>query len=155
MQIKVDSDKLRQWRKERFLSQEQAAEQAGIGLRTIQRIENGGVASLDSATSLATLFDVNIDDFALNEEKQREKAYEDKQAKGLLALKMSFGIHALGFVIGAVTMLFIDIVDSPGYWWTVWPLGFWSIGFLAHGATVYLVQYLSKMQGAIQDLESA
>ena len=155
MKIKVDSDKLRLWRKENGWSQEQVAEQASISIRTIQRIENGGMTSYDTAVSLADIFEVNVNDFRIDENGQIEKAVENQKAKDLIGLKMSFGIHTMGFVIGVATLLFIDLLDNSYGWWSFWPVGFWTIGFIAHGATVYLVQYIGKMNKEIQDLEAA
>lgn len=154
MKVKVDSDKIRLWRKERYWSQEQIAEKAGISLRTIQRIENGGVASHDTAVFLANVFEVDVNDFIINKNGQIEKADEKQKAKGLVGLKMSFGIHAMGFVIGVPTLLFIDLLDNSAHWWSIWPVGFWTIGFIAHGMTVYMVKFIEKMKREVQDLEA-
>jgi transcriptional regulator with XRE-family HTH domain len=155
MKIKVDSDKLRLWRKESCWSQEQVAEKANISIRTIQRIENGGMTSYDTVVSLANVFAVDVKDFLIDEDRQNEQAVENQKSKGLMGLKMSFGIHAVWFVIGIVTLLFIDLVDNPSHWWSIWPVGFWVIGFAAHGATVFMVGFIEKMNKQIQDLESA
>ncbi len=156
MKIKVDSDKIRLWRKERLWSQEQAAEKAGISLRTIQRIENNGAASHDSAASLANVFEADIKDFLIDDYGQTEKATELQNSKVSLGLRMSFGIHLISFVIGMVTFLVIELVaGNPTQWSMLVPAGFWFVGLVAHGGTVLLVEFVQRMQNEIQDLESA
>ena len=156
MKIKVDSDKIRLWRKERLWSQEQVAEKAGISLRTIQRIENSGAASHDSAASLATVFDAKVSDLLVDENGQDEKAAALKKSKASLGLRMSFGIHLVGFVIGMVTFFVIGLVDgNPTQWSMIIPAAFWFVGLVAHGGTVLLVEFVQKMQNKMNELESA
>ncbi|MCL4264024.1 MAG: helix-turn-helix domain-containing protein [Anaerolineae bacterium] len=154
MKNKIDSDKIRLWRKERYWSQEQVAEKAGISLRTIQRLENGGSASYDSAVSLANVFEVDVNDFLI-EDGQFENSVEKQKSKSLMGLKMSFGIHAAGFVIGMVTLLLIDLADNPSEWSLIWPIAFLVIGIVSHGAVVYMVEFIEKMKREIRNLESA
>ncbi|MFK7800962.1 MAG: helix-turn-helix domain-containing protein [Anaerolineae bacterium] len=156
MKIKVDSDKIKLWRKERLWSQEQVAEKAGISLRTIQRIENNGAASHDSAALLANVFEADVNDFLIDENGQNEKATDLHNSKVSLGLRMSFGIHLIGFVIGMVTFLVIEFVaGNPTQWSMMVPAGFWFVGLVAHGGTVLLVEFVQKMQNEIQELESA
>ena len=57
---------LKELRISRRLSQEQLAQMSGLNVRTIQRIESGANASLESQKCLAAALDVNID--TLNQE---------------------------------------------------------------------------------------
>lgn len=156
MKIRVDSDKIRLWRKERLWSQEQVAEKAGISLRTVQRIENSGAASHDSAALLADVFEADVNDFLVDENGQIEKAANLQASKASLGLRMSFGIHLVGFVIGMVTFFVIGLVDAnPTSWSMLVPAAFWAVGLVAHGGTVLLVEFIQKMQSQIHDLESA
>lgn len=63
MDMKVDSSYLKAQREQRAWSQEHLAEATGLGLRTIQRIETTGMASYESAKSLAAVFGVEVADF--------------------------------------------------------------------------------------------
>lgn len=56
MEVKVDSDRIRSERDRRAWSQEHLASVAGLGLRTVHRIEKTGSASLESMRSLASAF---------------------------------------------------------------------------------------------------
>jgi len=62
MDMKVDSSYLKAQREQRAWSQEHLAEVTGLGLRTIQRIETTGMASYESARSLAAVFGVDVAD---------------------------------------------------------------------------------------------
>ena len=57
---------LKQLRIGRHLSQEQLAQMSGLNVRTIQRIESGHNASLESLKSLASALEVDIE--TLNQE---------------------------------------------------------------------------------------
>ncbi len=58
----INARLIRDMRAERAWSQEGLAEATGLNLRTIQRIEKGGNASLQSRKSLAVAFDLDIAD---------------------------------------------------------------------------------------------
>lgn len=60
MDMKVDPSYIRAERERRAWSQEHLAEVAGLGLRTIQRIEKTGNASYESARSLAAVFEIDV-----------------------------------------------------------------------------------------------
>ncbi|CAN0447511.1 unnamed protein product, partial [Scytosiphon promiscuus] len=60
MQYDADAAKIKRWREERHWSQEHLAELAGIGVRTVQRIETGDKASGDSLKALAAAFNVDV-----------------------------------------------------------------------------------------------
>ncbi len=60
--MKIDADLILKLRTERGWSQEELAEGSDLNLRTIQRIETTGVGSLRSKRSLASVFDLDIQD---------------------------------------------------------------------------------------------
>jgi DNA-binding Xre family transcriptional regulator len=53
---------LRHWRIQRTLMQRELAEQAGIDLRSIQRLEAGGRAGLDTVRQIARALQVEAND---------------------------------------------------------------------------------------------
>ena len=59
MEMKVKSSLIRKYRTERLWSQEQLAQVCGLGLRTIQRIESRGSASIETIKALASVFEVD------------------------------------------------------------------------------------------------
>ena len=70
MDMKVDSSYIKRERERRAWSQEHLAEVAGLGLRTIQRIEKTGAASYESARSLAAVLGVDVAKLRLDGEQQ-------------------------------------------------------------------------------------
>lgn len=61
MQMHVKSALIRKYRTDKLWSQEQLAQASGLGLRTIQRLEAQGQASIESVKSLAAVFNVDAD----------------------------------------------------------------------------------------------
>lgn len=57
MNLKIDAQRIKAERQARGWSQEQLAAAAGLGVRTIQRIESGSAASAESAKCLAAVFE--------------------------------------------------------------------------------------------------
>lgn len=72
---------LKKMRVARHWSQEQLAEMSGLSIRTIQRIENGENAGLESLKSLAAVFETNIEGSNKKEalgQIRKEEAYIQK-----------------------------------------------------------------------------
>ena len=63
MEMQIDAGLLRQERNKRAWSQEHLADVAGLGLRTIQRIEASGMASNESIAAIATVLEMTVADF--------------------------------------------------------------------------------------------
>lgn len=61
MEMKLDSKLIKSEREKRAWSQQHLARVSGLGIRTIQRIENTGSASLESVKALASVFDMDIE----------------------------------------------------------------------------------------------
>ncbi|MDY6982695.1 MAG: helix-turn-helix domain-containing protein [Pseudomonadota bacterium] len=61
--MKIDTTLLKQERNRRAWSQDHLACVAGIGLRTLQRIESSGSASNESIASIATAFGMTVAEF--------------------------------------------------------------------------------------------
>lgn len=59
-QVKVSIDKIRQLRTSKGWPQDQLARISGLSVRTVQRVESEGIASFNTAMSLAATFEVNV-----------------------------------------------------------------------------------------------
>jgi len=66
MEMKVNSKLIKSERDKRAWSQEHLARAAGLGVRTIQRIENTGSASLESVKALASVLELQISQLQVN-----------------------------------------------------------------------------------------
>ncbi len=65
MDMQLNKETLRREREKRAWSQSHLAEVAGLSLRTVQRIERTGSASLDSAKAIASAFDKQVDQMCM------------------------------------------------------------------------------------------
>jgi transcriptional regulator with XRE-family HTH domain len=65
--MKIDSNLVKKLRSAENWSQEQLSEKSGLSLRTIQRLENGGNASIESVRALATAFGIDPNELMLSE----------------------------------------------------------------------------------------
>ncbi|MDH5629291.1 MAG: helix-turn-helix domain-containing protein [Gammaproteobacteria bacterium] len=62
MDIKLNSTKIKDLRNQHAWTQNQLADVSGLSLRTIQRIESNGSSSIESAKSLAAVFEIKVED---------------------------------------------------------------------------------------------
>ena len=89
--MRVNAELVADLRKKCAWSQDELATAAGLNLRTIQRIENVGIASLQSAKALASALEVELDDLRYTAEKTVSK-FEYKT----VVLPFKFGIFKRG-----------------------------------------------------------
>ena len=78
--MKINAEIVSELRKQLSWSQDELATAAGLNLRTIQRIENEGMASLQSAKAIASALDTQLDKLKFIAEK-RMKTYEYKKRR--------------------------------------------------------------------------
>ena len=123
-------------------SQEQLAEMAGLSTRTIQRIERGQRAGLESWKSLAAVFDTTINEMqgegdmvAIVENSQ----LADEEAKALSQVRnlRRWYISIIYYVAVMLFLLLINWLTSPDYWWVVWPALGWGLGIALYGVTLF------------------
>ena len=134
-------------RLQRGWSQEQLAELSGLSVRTIQRLERGKTASVESLKALGAVF--QIDFSTLQEPEMNPTVSQDVSADEALALAhvrniKDFYVHLAQY---AVTIAFLAILNfsiSPQYFWVVWVALAWGIGVLFHGIQTFdLIPFLS------------
>ena len=89
--MKIDSALVVKLRTNYSWSQDELATAAGLNLRTIQRIENSGVASLQSAKGLASALEVELHELLRSQGKTMVK-YEYKT----VVLPFKFGVFKQG-----------------------------------------------------------
>ena len=84
---------LKQLRLSQNLSQEQLARMSGLNVRTIQRIESGANASLESQKCLAAALNVDLD--TLNQENIMIDKHSDNWKALPIFLKIWFAIKCI------------------------------------------------------------
>jgi len=142
MQINPDGAKIKRWREERCWSQDHLAGIAGIGLRTVQRIENGGGASRESVMALASAFNVDVSTLTVDAELAAAKEVQDETARNVAALRLSFWIHLASYVLGM--LVFAGISVGIGAFVMRWPMIWWTVGIAGHAATVVIVELVTR-----------
>ena len=113
---------IKKMRLERHWSQDQLAEMSGLSIRTVQRIENGENAGLESLKSLAAVFETNIADSDKKvemEQIRKEEAYV-QNVKGLYKL---LAIAILSLVVPFI----LAVSDSSNWTVFLWILLSWGV----------------------------
>ncbi|MFC0167289.1 helix-turn-helix domain-containing protein [Pseudoduganella danionis] len=100
---------LKQLRLSHRLSQEQLAQMSGLNVRTIQRIESGHKASVESLKCLAAALEVDIS--TLEQEKFVMDKHSENWKKLPLWLKCMFSLNFLDIHIARATSRRITIIS--------------------------------------------
>ncbi len=151
---------LRKLRLQKGWSQEHVAELTNLSVRTIQRIEGGGVPSLESAKALTAVFEVDITTFQNNtgennmstqteqhnnelnpevnntETTKPEVSTEEKTAINYVKGIKEFYGHVFMFVVFMVAFLVTGKFSHPQLPWLC--LG-WLTGVIIHGLVAFEV----------------
>lgn len=151
MPFKADAAKIKRWREERHWSQEHLADLAGIGLRTVQRIENGEHASQESVMALAAAYNVDVMALSIDQEAEAAKIVADRYAKTRAALRLSFFIHFASYLlVGVVVFVGINIGTNSNT--MLWPLIWWTVGVSSHALTVIIVELATRYSEQIDSV---
>tara|TARA_R110000868_G_scaffold5138_6_gene31792 strand:+ start:564 stop:1004 length:441 start_codon:yes stop_codon:yes gene_type:complete len=142
MAYKTDAEKIKRWREERHWSQEHLAELAGIGLRTIQRIENGEQASRESLTALAAAFNVEAIALVVDPEIEATGIVRRQNVKVRAGARLVLWIHLAAYCLGVI--LFAAISLTAGSFVMKWALIWWTVGLTAHAATVVIIELITR-----------
>jgi transcriptional regulator with XRE-family HTH domain len=144
---------VRKLRLERGWSQETLAELSGLSVRTIQRLERGGKASLETLSGLAATFEISVSDLSVEAEvdkqdnltveaemyKQNELTDSEQDALTYVRDIKGFYAHALGYVVANVILAAWNFLATPDYLWFLWCLIGWGMGLFVHGLAVFEV----------------
>ncbi len=141
---------VRKLRLQRGWTQDQLAEFAGISVRSVQRIERGADASLETLKSLAAVFEVDVDTLKNGDAPMPNPAMTDhtvaadeKEALEYVKGLREFYMHLFIFVVFATVFPLVFGLrlgfDSPKVQMIL--LGFlgWAVGLVVHGLAAYEV----------------
>lgn len=140
----IDTEKLKRWREERFWSQEHLAELAGVALRTVQRIENGGNASRESITALAAAFNVDAAALTYHPGDHEDELARQKRELSLSGLRLSFFIVAASWLFILLVFAGISLSDGPGGHNMMVPAIWVTVGTAGHGLAVAIVEIVNR-----------
>jgi transcriptional regulator with XRE-family HTH domain len=151
MQFYADAAKIKRWREERHWSQEHLADLAGIGLRTIQRVEQGEKASRDTLTALAAAFNVDVMTLTVDAQSEARAREKRKVARGGAALRLSFWISLASYIFGMI--LFTGINIGTGSYVMMWAMIWWTVGTAGHGLAVVLFELVARHKEMMSAVE--
>jgi len=138
--------RIRQLRLEKGWSQEQLATISGLSTRTVQRIENGEQASLETLTAIAAALGLQVSDLSQptqpNNDNQNEQAIRRQvEAEGKL-LRM-----AVRFAIVGLFLFAVNWFTHPHYLWSLWAIGGMSLAVMMRAVrTLLLPDVFSRWQ---------
>lgn len=135
-------------RLQRGWSQEQLAELSGLSTRTIQRIERGQGASVESLKAVGAAFGVDFSELqesamtatANADDVPNQAAFaraEEALAFAHIRRVKGFYIHLVQYVAVLCVLAAINLMTSPRYLWVGWVALGWGTGVVFHGLRVF------------------
>ena len=133
---------IKQLRDRRGWTQEQLAECCGLNVRTIQRVESGNKASLETLQSLASVFEVNISTLTEEITVIDKKSEEWKELPwwfranmfGIYTKRVVVWIELAVLVVGILSWIFLNNTSVA------------AVMFLGAYITSWFVRYGDKRQ---------
>jgi transcriptional regulator with XRE-family HTH domain len=95
---------------------------SGLSIRTIQRIENGENAGLESLKSLAAVFEINIADSDKKEEMEQIR----KEEEYVQNIKGFYKLLAIA-IVSLLAPFIIAVIDSSYWIFFLWILLSWGV----------------------------
>ncbi|EME70479.1 hypothetical protein H261_08353 [Paramagnetospirillum caucaseum] len=124
------AETIRELRLQRAWSQEQLADIAGISARTVQRLEQGQPAALETLKALAAAFDVPLDHLRRGSVPLAKDTAMTDTATSLPAPRDSrrtFRRHLLVFTGVMSGLAAVNLIHNPDHLWVIYPALGWGI----------------------------
>ncbi|MCW6022687.1 helix-turn-helix domain-containing protein [Serratia marcescens] len=133
--------RIRPLRLEKGWSQEQLATIAGLSTRTVQRIENGEQASLETLTAIAAALGVQVRDLnAQPQQTMEEKAPDEQRLRRQVAAEGKLLSMAVRFAVIGVMLFAINWFTHPHYLWSLWAIGGMSLALVMRAVRTLLLR---------------
>ena len=137
---------IQKMRLKRGWSQQQLADASGLSARTIQRIESGHAASVESLKSIAAVFEVHfltLMETAMQNETTKDETTNSQTAQERIAFKRvqrlrAYYLHLLMYLVINAGCIAINLLTSPDKLWFFGTLLFWGLGLLVHTLTIFV-----------------
>ncbi|MFT6918899.1 MAG: transcriptional regulator with XRE-family HTH domain [Cognaticolwellia sp.] len=132
---------VRKLRLKRAWSKEQLAQFSGLNIRTIQRIERGQKAGLESLKSLAAVFEIELDELLEKENMNSSDNYSAEESRIIDHVRdiKGFYSHLINYTVVILALFLVNFLTSPGYYWAWWAAFGWGVGLISHGISVFEV----------------
>lgn len=134
--------RIRPLRLEKGWSQEQLATIAGLSTRTVQRIENGEQASLETLTAIAAALGVQVSN--LNAQPQQttmgEETPDEQRLRRQVAAEGKLLSMAVRFAVIGAILLAVNVFTHPHYLWSLWAIGSMSLALVMRAVRTLLLR---------------
>lgn len=132
---------VRTLRLQRGWSQDQLAELTGLSIRTIQRIERGKPAGLETQKALAAVFEIPLTELTeatpMNTDTDKAGKTEEQQALEYVRDLKSFYTNLATYAVVIPFLFILNHFTSPGYYWAWWPAMGWGLGLAIQGISSF------------------
>lgn len=132
--------RIRPLRLEKGWSQEQLAAIAGLSTRTVQRIENGEQASLETLTAIAAALGVQVSDLNAPPQTPQEKTPEAQRLRRQVAAEGKLLSMAVRFAVIGAILLAVNVFTHPHYLWALWAIGGMSLALIMRAVRTLLLR---------------
>lgn len=129
----IMGSQIRSLRLERAWSQEQLADIAGLSVRTIQRLEQGQGASLESLKALASSFQVPLSFFSKSQQPAEAECPPQMAAPQMSAPVADWRGFRRTLLVYAVVngcLAAFNLIKNPDHLWFVYVLGGWGLALV-------------------------
>ena len=132
-------------RLQRAWSQEQLAELASLSVRTIQRIENGEVPSLETLSALAAVFGVSVTELSA-ESMVADDSLDRRIVDARLRVKQEarFYRSLVSAVIICLLLWGVNYLTSPGNDWVIWVVLIWGSLLVLRGLRLFVFDGITE-----------
>ena len=135
---------LQKLRTDKGWSQEELAMHAGISVRTVQRIENGQRASLESLKCLAAVFETSVSNL-VQEKPMTQSDYtsqhfieqQEKEAIAYVENLKGFHMSWIAYLIIVPCLYLLNINVTPGFLWVAIVAAVWGFAIVMHAIVMF------------------
>ena len=135
---------IQKFRVDKGWSQEELAGHSGLSVRTIQRIENGKRASLESLKCLAAVFETQVSDLIqenpMNDTPTSTQYFLDQSEQDAIDYVdnlRAFHMNWITFIIVMPLMFLLNIKLTPGFLWVLILAGTWILAIVLQAALIF------------------
>ncbi|AUO00383.1 helix-turn-helix domain-containing protein [Serratia marcescens] len=132
--------RIRPLRLEKGWSQEQLAAIASLSTRTVQRIENGEQASLETLTAIAAALGVQVSDLNAPPQTPQEETPEAQRLRRQVAAEGKLLSMAVRFAVIGAILLAVNVFTHPHYLWALWAIGGMSLALIMRAVRTLLLR---------------
>lgn len=145
------SNSIKALRLSRAWSQEQLAELSSLSVRTVQRIENGGQASLETLSAIAAAFGLEVSDLhhgAAAEAEQGEALdLRIQEARQQVEREYRYYRSLLIWAVVCAGLALINLLSGARTHWFLWPTLIWGALLALGGLRLFVLRgWLERRQ---------